>query len=128
MHKVNNADCMHTIAHLCRLYAEFMQTVVKVRSNILFAVICLNVPWFCRTYLASKGRISAGSFPALRLVEKQEDQGQFGRYAPVQYLEEGTVASPDDSFFAWWCQSSGTLGAYFVLGHTWCILCAQQVV
>ena len=57
---------------------------------------------FCRTYVASKGRICAGCIQAIRRVEKQEDQGEFGRYSPVQYLEEGSDASQDDSCFAWW--------------------------
>ena len=41
---------------------------------------------FCRTYVASKGRICAGCIQAIRRVEKQEDQGEFGRYSPVQVM------------------------------------------
>ncbi len=63
-------------------------------------VISLPSFGFCRTYVVSKGRLRAGCFQALQLVEKPEDQGQFGLYAPVQYLEKGTVTSQDYSFFA----------------------------
>ena len=47
--------------------------------------------------MASKGRLRAGCFQALRRVEKPEDQGQFGRYSPVQYLKKGTWYSNADS-------------------------------
>ena len=53
---------------------------------------------FCRTYVASKGRICAGCIQAIRRVEKQEDQGEFGRYSPVQYLEEAKVVQKVGQF------------------------------
>jgi hypothetical protein len=113
-HKVNMQTCNTLDADFKRLYADLMQTIIyKCSSDPMFCyhapsmhmVISLPSFDFCRTYVASKGRLRAGCFQALRRVEKPEDQGQFGRYAPVQYLEKGTVASQDDSFFAWWCQS-----------------------
>jgi len=60
---------------------------------------------FCRSHVAQLERWSClACFPALWCVKKQENQGQFGRYTPVQYLEEGTDSSQDNSFFAWWWQ------------------------
>ena len=110
MHKVimQSWDTLH--ADFGRLYADLVQTIIQhirvfIWSNVLlsyakyYMVISLPSFGFCRTYVASKGRLSAGCFQALRRIEKPEDQGQFGRYAPVQYLEKGTVSSQDDSFF-----------------------------
>ena len=113
MHKVNMQTWDTLCADLRRLYADFVQTIIQhiqvfIWRNVLlsyakyYMVISLPSFVFCRTYLASKGRLHAGCFQALRRVEKPEDQGQFGRYSPVQYLEEGSEASQDDSFFAWW--------------------------
>ena len=103
---MDHADLLHTYADLCRHCEDIMQTHTRLHLAPLSVVISDKVSYcalvYCRTYVVSKGRIRAGCFPALRRVEKQEEQGKFGRYAPVQYLEEGTIASPDDSFFAWW--------------------------
>jgi hypothetical protein len=52
---------------------------------------------FCRAKEAVERCIRAGSFQELQWVEKQETKG------PVQYLEEGSDASPDESLFSWWC-------------------------
>ena len=38
------------------------------------------------------------------IVPRFADEGQFSRYAPVQYLEEGTDSSQDESLFAWRCE------------------------
>jgi hypothetical protein len=81
-----------------------MTASIKSAAHIVSRNRVISLPsfGFYRTYVASKVRLRAGCFQALRRVEKPEDQGQFRRYAPVQYLEKGTVASPDDSFFARW--------------------------
>jgi len=74
---------LQTLCTLMQTEADTMQTLCRQSFTCATgALICCH-QWqmlflrtcFCRTYVASKGRIRAGCIPALRRVEKQEDQG-----------------------------------------------------
>ena len=76
-------DSCRLCAHLRRHYADIEQTLCRLpytcASGTLFCChqwqVSLLCYGFCRTHMASKGRISPRCFPAFRRVEKQEDQG-----------------------------------------------------
>jgi hypothetical protein len=74
------------------------------------------IVFFCRAQVAIERWICASCFPALRWVEKPEDQGKFSRYAPMQYLEAGSDASPDDLLFSCGDNGSGKFSGFTALG------------
>jgi hypothetical protein len=87
-------------------------------------VISLPSFGFCRTHVVSKGLLRAGCFQALRRVEKPEDQGQFCRYALVQYLSAALRGSKLELFPLGKCDEDGRPGTgsrlYYISSRAMC--------
>jgi hypothetical protein len=100
------ADLIHTLCRLvktlCRLCADYYTTYTSVHLTQCFVIIrqvlhgnFLTKLCFLQDLPGVKGTAPCWLIPGASTGREPEDQGQFGRYSPVQYLEEGSEASQD---------------------------------